>query len=262
MNHPLGPLLMLLFFSFELSKTISVGWGGILIVNNSKLFDSADLFYNSVVEKTRINIFKDVFQTLVSSICHSPSFYFFGKYIIYSFFRIGLFRFSTTDEEINLNFNKGFIFKLNYPFTYLAAHQLSRIKFITEKCNSNYNTLRSRLFKNGYILPDKSSNLNDSIFVTPSRISILIGSKNKFIEFFNSNNIEVGLWFDGPLSPLPIIDDFKYNRLQYPEACYAADHIVNLPCHSRFKNCDLKKIGDLIEKFAKNYPELVVPKSY
>lgn len=249
-------------FSFELSKTISVGWGGILIVNNSKLFDSADLFYNSVAEKSGINTFKDVFQTMVSSICHSPSFYFFGKYIIYVFFRIGLFRYSTTDEEINLNFNKGFIFKLNFPFMFLAAHQLSRMQFITENCNRNYHALRYSFVKNGFVVPDKNSFDSDFLFLSPSRISIFVGDKIKFIEFFNKNNIEVGLWFDGPLSPLPKLESFQYNREKYPEACFAADHIVNLPCHSRMTNIDLKKIDNLIQQFANVYPDLVAPKSY
>ena len=173
-NSLVGSFADASIFSFELSKTISVGWGGILIVNNNELFTSADLFYQTVPVKSSFDSFKDFFQTLISAVCHSPSFYFIGRYIIYIFFRIGFFRYSTSEEETNLNFNKGFIFKLNYPFTYLLAHQLSRMNIITDKCNFNYNTLRSILFKNGFILPDKSCNLNDSIFITPSRISIFL----------------------------------------------------------------------------------------
>lgn len=241
--------------SFELSKTLSVGWGGLLLINDKKYFRGSNAYYDSVAVQSRVVVLKDVFQTIISAVCHRQGFYFIGKYIIYTLFKLGLFRYSTTETETNLNFGSGFIYKLNRPFTSLLLHQWKRLNTISQLCNSNYLYLRKAFLHFNYSIPDQNSITEGEIFKVASRISVLTKNRQEFISFFNKRGIEVGLWFDGPLTPVPPVDSFNYRKELYPNSNFIAEHIVNLPCHSRLSSPDLENIVSAIEEFAVLYPQ-------
>lgn len=243
--------------SFELSKTMSVGWGGLLIINDPAYFPHYLAEYEKTSFQDSGDVFKDVFQTAISAICHLPGFHFFGKYVIYVLFKLGLFRYSTTASEMNLQFEDGFVFKLNRPFTALLLHQWKRLHNVSQICHSNYYYIREALAECRYTIPDEKSFHNGEILQVASRISVLIYDRQQFIDFFNNRGIEVGLWFDGPLTPVPTVDSFKYNKEKYPNSLFAAEHIVNLPCHSRLTVSDLRHIKSVIQDYSALYPQSV-----
>lgn len=241
-------------FSFELSKTLSTGWGGLLLVNDSKLRKDIDITYSQVTELGYFRVLKDAVQTSVSALGHQPNFHFVGKYLIYAFFKLGLFRYSNIEDETELQFKKGFQFKMSGTCCLFAQNQWRGLNAVSEKCQSNYNYIKESLLDCGYIIPDKSQ-FEDEPKRVSSRISLLTSNREEFIMYFNNNGIEVGLWFDGPLTPIPTKKEFNYNPHDYPNASRIASNIVNLPCHSRLRKKDLIKIKNTISQFDSEYPK-------
>lgn len=241
-------------FSFELSKTLSTGWGGLLLINNTKLQRGIDQTYSQTPELRYFRVLKDAIQTSISALGHQPNFHFVGKYVIYTLFKLGLFRYSNIEDETELKFKKGFRFKMGGTCALFAKNQWRRLNVVSRKSQSNYNYIKESLLDCGFIIPDKSQ-FDDEPRRVSSRISLLTSKREEFIRHFNNNGIEVGLWFDGPLTPVPTRTEFNYNPHDYPNASRIASNIVNLPCHSRLRKKDLIKIKNTISQFNSEYPK-------
>ena len=239
-------------FSMELSKTITTGWGGILVLKNNYL-KNVDSKYNNYYNNNLFEIITDVFQTVISAINNMPKFYFIGKYLSYGFFKLNFFRYSTPENEIRGFPSKKFISKLSFPFIYLANYQWNRLDEISDKCFKNHSVIQSNLKNNGYLILNQS-NLTNKIKPISSRIVFLVKDRQLIIDFFLSNGVELGKWFDGPLTPEPKNMDFNYEKSKYINSIFISNHIVNIPCHYRLKDCDLNLINNLIDKFSKEYP--------
>lgn len=242
-------------FSMELSKTLSIGWGGILIINAAEKFHGHQMWYASCQSKGGVQSIKDVFQTFVSAICHKSKIYPVGKYLIYLFFRIKLFRSSNSIDEASLSFRNGFVFRNSKSMNRLAYIQWKRFHKVTEKCLENYVILREHSNYCGYTIPDQISVRSKSVTIVTPRISFLVKNRKDFISFFAKRGYEVGMWFDGPLTPEPQHELFVYNRFHFPIACHIADHVVNLPCHSRLTEYELRGLKETISSFARLFPE-------
>jgi dTDP-4-amino-4,6-dideoxygalactose transaminase len=111
--------------------------------------------------------------------------------------------------------------------------------------------LREKLSDLKYRVLGNYSNISDSI---SPRIPLLVKDRSFFIDYFLKNGIEIGQWFDGPLSPSPKTDCFNYNANQYPKASFVAKHIVNIPCHYRLNEDDISMIKKTLSEFAEEFP--------
>jgi perosamine synthetase len=239
-------------FSMELSKTITTGWGGVLVVNKS-YFKNINLKYNNYYDNNLFEVFRDVFQTVISAINNMPKFYFIGKYISYGFFKLNFFRYSTTENEINGLPSDNFISKLSFPFIYLANYQWRRLDEISNKCSKNHSIIQSKLRANGYSILNPSNEKN-KIKPISSRIAFLVKDRGLIMDFFFSRGVELGKWFDGPLTPAPNSDSFNYVKKNYKNSNIISKHIVNIPCHFRLSNGDINLICNLIDEFSLKNP--------
>lgn len=239
-------------FSMELSKTISTGWGGVLVVKNEKLREKLLVQYKDVPKPSWLSSTKDMIQSVICGISYHPHIYtFIGKYVIYFCYRFRLFRISTSQAEITGNPANNFVSKLHRVQSIFAISQWKRLDKISTRIDGNYRILSAALKTCGFILPSK--NFEGSTIISP-RISFLVTNVNETISFFSEKNIEIGLWFNGPLSPLPESDLFKYDINQFPNSQKIAKHIVNLPCHSRLSNNDIQHILEVLKEFTQLQP--------
>ena len=46
---------------------------------------------------------------------------------------------------------------------------------------------------------------------------------------------------------------FNYEKSEYKNSVFISNHIVNIPCHYRLKDRDLKLITNLIDKFSNEH---------
>lgn len=248
----LGSLADAAIFSLELSKTISTGWGGVLISRNDKLSKNLTEQYRNLAKPSFSRVVKEAFQTGVSGICQKPTLHWIGKYLIFVLFKLNLFKYSTPLNEVYGNVANDFKMKLGTIQLALLDVQWEKMSKIQQcsKINSDYLIKRLSGFKNF-----KIPHYKDIGGIVSPRISFYTQDIQVFSEWFSSQGIEVGFWFDGPLSPSPKSERFNYDIESYPNSRDLAQHIVNLPFHNRLTKKDVKKITLLLEGFLLQYPD-------
>ncbi len=242
-------------FSLELSKTISSGWGGVLLVNNEELEKKVRNDYKNIKEVKLSKSLRMAFQTALCGIFYLPNVYIVGKFFVALFFKLRFFGASTPECELEGLVESDFISKLPKVLLPLAREQIKRLDEITFKHKVNSIRIRKKLHELNYSVLGEYCDDNDS--VSP-RVPFLVRERKVFVDFFMTKGIEVGSWFDGPLSPLPKKQNFNFIAENYPKASFVANHIVNLPCHARLNSNDLVLIEDSLEEFSKNFLDQVI----
>jgi perosamine synthetase len=239
-------------FSMELSKTLSCGWGGLLLVNNLKLVSAMNLAYSNIPEQSIFRSTRDVFQTVVSTWSNHPSLLEFpGKYILWLCSRIGLFRQSTPASEFDGVVASNFIEKMGGAQTILAIQQWQDFHLIANSCANNHIFFSALLKSLGYTV---HAELNGSAVMVTNRVSFLVNSRQQIIEYFRKERIYLGEWFDGPLSPIPTATIFNYQRGVFLRAEHIARHVVNIPSHSRLSANDRNRIAQVLHNYTKTHP--------
>jgi len=239
-------------FSMELSKTISSGWGGVLLVNDDRLASRISEQYIALEQLPPARILRMAIQAAICGVCYEPRIYWLGKYAIAVAFKLGLFGLSTPPEESIGDVATDFIAKLGAPQAALGAYQWKRLKSIAQSCEENGTRIRGVLKRLGYVpLGDFSPNL----FSVSPRVSFLVADRPAIVEWFRVRGIELGSWFDGPLSPFPEATVFNYHRQTFPKASFVAEHIVNIPCHGRLNMSDLENIETVLSEYSAAHPE-------
>ena len=99
----------------ELSKTLSCGWGGVLVVNEPKLAVKVRAHYVSVPEPKAGRVIRMALQAALSGLCYKPKLYFLGKYFVAVAFKLGIFSRSTPAEEFCGRVADDFVTKLGGP---------------------------------------------------------------------------------------------------------------------------------------------------
>lgn len=239
-------------FSMELSKTLSSGWGGLLVTHDKALSAQVKAQYEHINDVPFLKSLQMSLQTAISGFCYMANVYWLGKYAIAIGFKFRIFMKSTPDAENEGRVSKSFISKLGGQQAALAIHQWKRMDRITESCLSNGVRIRALLARLGYV---PLGLFNERIWSVSPRISILVADRQSIITLFHQKGIELGVWFDGPLSPLPSVPVYHFNRADYPNASFIADHIINIPCHSRLTQSDLQWIEETMIEYATMHPE-------
>jgi dTDP-4-amino-4,6-dideoxygalactose transaminase len=248
----LGSKADAVIFSLELSKTISTGWGGVLLSRNNKLSVLLDKHYASLDKPGIVRVIKETLQTAISGICQKPEIHWFGKYIIYLFFKFKIFKYSTPVNEIKGSPSPDFILKLAGPQLSLLVFQWKKMGEIQLQFANNLSFITNGLAGLENFKIPEYVDLNHA--VSP-RICFYTEDRKLFTDWFLKNGVEVGYWFDGPLSPLPESEKFNFDPELFPNANDVASHIVNLPSHCRLTPNDIRKITSLIKNYLLEYPE-------
>jgi len=245
---PLGQTGDAAIFSLELSKTLSVGWGGLLLNNNKKLESALNKEYRNTSEEHGLTVLRKLLQIIMTGFLYQKNVYFFGKYIISLSYKLKLFKGSTPEHESHGKFSHNFVSRLSGAQAKLAISQFKRINEVARINNRNFLYLQKSLKDAGIEVLGVAS--KDDFPVSP-RVAFLVNDCRAASEWFSKKGIELGRWFDGPLSPLPI---FNFDIGQFPNSRIVANHIVNLPCHNRLTESDLVWINNNIQMFVKENP--------
>jgi perosamine synthetase len=242
-------------FSMELSKTLSTGWGGLLLISNDAYIDAAKNEYSRLPAQNTWHSLLDFFQTAVSSISYHPAcFRAFGKYIIWFFYKVGVFRNSTSIDELAGLIPKNFVSRLGIAQVALAEIQWLKFSLITNACAINFIEIAKEARSLGYRTHIYES---DNQFCVSNRVSLMVQNPTQMLEYFKRQSIDLGRWFDGPLSPLPVGWPFNYEPDKFPFSQKVARHIINIPSHSRLSILDRKKIIKVLRSYASENPDSI-----
>ena len=243
---PVGRRGAAAIFSMELSKTLSSGWGGILTINQPRLAAAVARLYQELPEQGYLAASRDLWQTAISAWCHQPEVYDrVGKYVLYAAFTSGLFRRSTPAEEYAGGFRPDFSRKMSGATADLARLQWQDLDDIAARCAANARVLHSVLRELDLEVTEARE---DSVAVAP-RVSFACPERAGIMAFFRRRGIELGEWFDGPMSPVPTAPQFNYHPGSYPHAEQLARQVVNLPSHSRLTPVDIAKITNTLNEY-------------
>ena len=216
-------------FSFELSKTITSCWGGMLLLNtnDTDILKSIDEFYDKVPEQNNLRSLKILFQLGISGILYRPKIHIFGKYLIAVFYKLKIFSPSTSSLEKKAKLPSEYLVKLSSSqakvtlrqFKRLATTIRNKIKIKEEFIHEFSNHLDSDFVKN--------INSDDVVLL---RFPILTRNRKKLKDLFDSNKIELGFWFTAPLSS-DLINHTLFNYTFNDCICseMVADQIINIP---------------------------------
>lgn len=243
-------------YSMELSKTISIGWGGVLIVNNKVLASVADEMYKKIPWASVMSEISALLQTCFLGMMYNPALYHLGgKYFIYYGYKYNFFKVSTPGHEHDGKVSDSFLRKLSTLQLLMANYQWKTLDSVAKVIHKNFTSLKDHLQALQFrVLGEFYATQR----VVAPRISFLVKDRNNFIKFFEAYDIEAGMWFDGPLTPQPSNKVFNYDNKQFPSATAVACHVVNLPCHSRISDSDVNKIKQVLTKFKHEYSYEVI----
>ena len=222
--------------SLEVSKTITLGWGGVLKINNPNFKRQIKNSYNLL---NSINIFSDIRRLIQLYL----SLYFLnkpnliGNLIWYFFYGTKIFRKSNYDGELKVR-KIGPITKKFY--TYL----LPQFEKFYKKTNKNYIFLNT-IIKNEKLISAVIERKNERI-VTP-RIPILVKNRDKILKLSKNMKIEIGDWFiDCP----PKLYPSKTKVYSNTNSSSISKKIINIPCYFSLSKSELLNLKKLILKIS------------
>jgi perosamine synthetase len=241
-------------FSMELSKAISCGWGGVLLVNDNQFFSDADNKYGETGYLKKITRLRMLFQTIVSAALNLPQFYRWklSSFLTACLFKLKIFQPSTPSTELQGITSRDFKSKLPSELIPLAIHQWSRLNSISIICKSHSHQLADHLVSIGFSPKAIFFNANESSSV---RLPLLVSNRELFISHLLNAGFEIGLWFHGPLSPLPGSKKFLYDSSRFPNSLFLSQHMINLPSHSRLNNQNIDYLKLALTQYIKSNPE-------
>lgn len=229
-------------WSFELSKTISSGWGGLLSLNiqsnilSSKLTDFSD----SLRSESLFLALNRILQALIVRIFIPDGRSKVLNYIVSLAYKFSLFRKSS--EVLP---DTGFITHdlLWEPI----VHQLAHSNSIRATCYRNSSLYFQAL--HGYIPTNsflQNINLKTSNLV---RFPLMVHSPSHFISFFARRNLQVGEWFRLPSDNSDFLSVELSLNNKFPFSALAYVHFVNLPlyCSYSLASCYQQALLDYIE---------------
>ena len=220
-NNPLGQLGDVSIFSLEASKTITIGWGGVLKINNPKYKKKIITDYNTLKS---INVFSDLrrlFQLFVSLyFLKHPIF--FGNIIWYFFYGTRIFRKSDTGNIL-------FKIKIGLLSKNFLLYLLPRFEKFYKITNKNYVDLINCI--NTANLECPVIQKKNEFIVTP-RIPILVKNKDKVIQLANKMKIEIGEWF---VESPPKFNLEKSSVHSSQTSRLISQKIINIPCYFSLK---------------------------
>lgn len=251
-GRPMGTFGDAAVFSLELSKTITTGWGGILVLHDKGLQNAARRYYDSVAEPSPLRVGRMVLQTGLSGLLYDPRWYHACRYLLAGLFKTGIFRPSTPPEELNAVIGADFIHRLSGPQATLALRLWDRLPDITSRIDVIREKLCAGLRDNGYepLAQPASGDVSRG-----HRIPFLVADRSAAVAWFAKAGIELGTWFDAPVSPMPQRPElFHYRPGECPQAEWISRHIVNLPAHVRLTDRDLNSILETLGRYRAMHP--------
>lgn len=228
-------------FSFEMTKTVTGGWGGIAVARNPDLAAVMDDSYANVADLPPLWRMREMFQVLVSSVLFKPSIFGFSKYVVAALYRFHVFRMS--GQALGKTPPPRWSYRLPRFQSALVQRQLVRLETILARRVEIADSYRRWLDATGRI--DVSGPRVPGINLL--RFPMLTTDPEQLVIEARRRGFEIGRWFDAPISPMPEApESIGYIWGRCPRAEWVAQHIVNLPLDPRMTMSDVTALLRLL----------------
>jgi perosamine synthetase len=224
-------------WSLEVSKTITIGWGGIAKINNIDKIDSFESRYQQLGGITLISDIRRIFQlwfSLLMTKVKIPG----AIFMWYGLYGLKIFRVSNNYKNTNTEKKQ----KMGKISSLLYLYLIPYLEDIFDLTNKNYLNLLSVAKKSGINL------LHDDIegeYIVSPRFPLLIEKCffDQVYEKAQNLDLEIGRWFDQVPPSLEIGEVLVFSC---DNAKRISGSIINLPCHWNLKEKEMEKIKALL----------------
>lgn len=239
-GRPLGSAGDFAVFSFEVSKTVSCGWGGCLVVNHPSWVEPSRRFWSDCPEEGRWQQRRQMGQVAMAPWLYSVRLYPRSRILIFALMLLGLFRRSTPGRELK-NPRTLKVQRMGSLSAALLAFQIRNARAIFSQ---NLRHLRSwqSFFGRKKIRHWPARDKSPGNSAVCPRIMFLANHRRKVMKKMAAAGVEAGLWFDrSPLESLP--QGLIPGAPALPGCQAVFSRVVNLPLHPKL---DPRKIGGCV----------------
>lgn len=228
-------------WSLEVSKTLTIGWGGVLTVNNPELLEKVSRHYRCLKSVPLWLDLRRVLQLWISVFltAHPPP---FGVYLWYFLYGFRFFR-RSRDSQRKYYVKHARIGSLSASLFHAVEMRSAEV---FRRTNENYMTLAAKASELGLccpVVPDERE-----LLVSPRFSLIIEESKREQLTLSAASaGIELGRWFD-QAPPLYGLDQARI--ASSANARRIAGLIVNLPCHWSLSSGEMKSMLEWMETIA------------
>ena len=228
-------------FSFELSKTVTAGWGGVVVTRLPGLGQQLREIRAHWGNLPRGEASSRLMQAGLSGFLYRPGAYAVTKYIVALLFKAGLFRSSAArNDDCRTNADAGWNAVLRQMTRLDATLEHSR------RLALQYSSVLRRYGWDGQLPDDPSVRL--------CRFPVLVADPSAWVDHFGPRGFEIGRWFDAPVSP-PSSAGTAPTPVTCPVGTWLGRHMINLPLHRRIGPRDADRFCNVLEHFLASLPE-------
>lgn len=221
--------------SFEMTKTVTAGWGGVVVVHDARLAERMDVAWQALPRTPVWRALREFAQVLVSTTLFRPQIFPFSKYPIAALYRSGLFRMS--GRPLAQSAPQGFSVRIARWQASLVASQLQRLPGIAAHARHVSQRYAAWLAARGW---HEESWLRGGTLL---RFPMLVEGAAEKVRALSLRGFELGRWFDAPVAPMP---DPPQRAGYHPGSCPRAErvaaHVINLPLHVRMTDGDVERL--------------------
>jgi dTDP-4-amino-4,6-dideoxygalactose transaminase/serine acetyltransferase len=217
------------YFTTEQSKILSTGMGGMAITNDKEIaarireIQAKSEFYDEKIIK------KIASQIVLYNILYHPLIRFIGKYGLSVLSKLNFFIQSTTEEEMKGKRPEKYPVRLSNIQAKVGLSQLRSITQNLEHRRKIAMFYKEALKKLNHKIPEDNDRLYNPTYI---RYWLIVDDREKLKKLFQSEEIELGEWFNCPIHPKETsLKNVFYKIGSCPIAEYMTEHNINLPTH-------------------------------
>ncbi len=235
------------FFSFGRDKIISSVYGGAVLVNNSRYYQSFQQEYQKIKFPSHFWIFQQIFHPLAMKFLILPFYRWqIGKIILVIFQKLGLLSMAVAKEERRGEKPKYFPAKLPNALAEIAYFQWQKLTKFNQH-RREIAEIYERELKNtaGIKLPKIKATSQPSFL----RYPILVIQPRQIWRKMKKKRIILGDWYWSPIIPPSTnLAKMNYQKGSCPIAETSCQKILNLPTHINITLSQARKIAELVKE--------------
>jgi len=246
------------FFSLDYSKIITTGQGGILVTDNTKLYESIKKFMDENFHQPKIKGIRRLLINLIRfAICLKPSLCIIGEPLIYGTniidraLNLHIFTRSMYLSEINSNkMPNDYLTYFTDIQSMIGLSQLSKIGELNEKRISIAKYYNRALRE----LEIRTLSVPNHVKCVYLQYPILCKDRDKVIDLFSKNQVDLGDWFNSVIYPVDKkqLRNFQYTIGQCTNAEHISNRVINLPNNVHLNEIDLDRVVKLLKVCKEN----------
>jgi len=239
-DGPVGTLGDAAFCSFQWSKPVTTGLGGLALVNDPDLARAVNRVHSTYTEPSMISSLSLEALSWGYDTFFRPVVFWFARDAYRWASARGIVKgSSTTNELLRADMPAGYLMRYGTRREKALTRALQKLSGIIDhrrEMASLYMKGLEDLHVSSWALPSGA----DPIYL---RVPLLVKERDAFLEKARTLRIEMGDWFNAPLHPNECnASCFGYTAGDCPISDLMSRHIVNLPTHDKISAADVRKI--------------------